>query len=135
LAKKNKKKPKGRKAKVTLPPQKMSPLKGFEDVIDVLLVEQEKKEADSLNIDFEKGHDSYTLYDFLDLERKRLAIIENFLSVKIPNMKAHNQFKILLKSQEDRRFLLRDEVIKRINTENSSFITQMRMIFDQSFKG
>jgi hypothetical protein len=120
--------------KVKLPAKKMKDLKGFQDVIDVFLLEQEKKESESATVEFEKGHDNYSLYDFLDLEQKRLLTIENFLRIKIPNMKAHNQTQILVKKQEDRRFILREEIIKRISAENSSFITQMRMIFDQSFK-
>jgi hypothetical protein len=135
MAKKKKFDPKGPKVKVTLPKNQMDKLKGFEDVIDVFLQEQEQKDSESCNISFDKGHDNYSLYDFLDLERKRLSKIESFLSVKIPNIKTHNQSKIILKNQQDRKFQLREEVIKRIKTNNSSFVTQMRMIFDQSFKG
>ena len=100
-----------------------------------MLQKQEQKDSENSSISFAKGHDNYTLYDFLDLEQKRLTMIESFLSVKVPNMKLHNQSKVILKIQEEKLIQQRDNIIKRIKTNNSSFITQMRMIFDQSFKG
>jgi hypothetical protein len=123
----------GDKAVLKVQKKKKHDLQGFEDVIDGFLVDQELKEIETSNISFEKGHDNYSLYDFLDLERKRLNEVEKFLSIKIPNMKNYNQTKELLKSQDEKRFFMRDDIVKRIKAENSSFISQMRQIFNQAF--
>ena len=136
MAKKKTKKinPEGPKGVLKIPKKKINDLKGFEDVIDVFLSEQELKDTDNSNISFEKGHDNYSLYDFLDLERKRLNEVEKFLSIKIPNMNIHNQTTILLKNQDEKRFFMREDIVNRIKADNSSFITQVRQIFDLAFK-
>ena len=112
----------------------MVDLKGFEDVIDVFLEEQEVIESDKSKISFEKSHDNYSIYDFLDLERKRLCEVENFFSIKIPNMNIHNQTKLLIKNQVEKKTFMKDDIVRRIKAEDSSFINQMRQIFDQAFK-
>ena len=133
--KKNKSlKPDSTPSKIKLPEKKMKELHGFEDVIDGFMVEQEQKVSDKSKKEFDKGHDNYSIYDFLDLERKRLSQLETFFRLKLPNMKQNNQLDVLLKSQRDKRFLLKDDLIKRIKVENSNFIIQMRQLFDQSFK-
>lgn len=122
------------KKALKLPKKKMDEMLGFEEVIDGFITEQEKKKSDQNNKDFEKGHDNYSIYDFLELEKARLGSLESFFRVKLPNMKAHNQLDCIMEKQQEKLFLLREDVVKRIKTKNSSFMTQMKGLFDQSFK-
>ncbi len=126
--------PQGQKIKFKIPTKEMKKIReADQDVIDLFLEEQEKKEIDNSHNNFDKDRDNYNLYDFLDLEKKRLELLKNFLSIKIPNMKSHNQIDLLLKKQYDKKVFLKESVMDKLKTKDSSFLAQMKQIFNQTF--
>ncbi|MCO4793385.1 MAG: hypothetical protein KC493_06730 [Bacteriovoracaceae bacterium] len=122
-----------KKSKLKLPAHKQANLKGFEDVIDIFLEEQEAEERDKNKKEFEKHSSTHELFDFLEKEKNRLDCMDKFFAEKLPNLMNNPQIDLLLKNQNEKAFFKRDEVIKAIKAPKSDFINYISRVFDQSF--
>jgi len=122
-----------KKNKLKIPGGADDNLKGFEDVIDIFLEEQEAEEREKNKIDFEKHASNHEIFDFLGKEKQRLECLDSLFAEKIPNTMNNPQIDLLLKKQQEAAFYKREEVIKTIKTSNSDFLITLGRLFDSSF--
>ena len=114
---------------------KLDEIEGLESIVDSLVDDEEKKIRKRHNKEVEKYGESYELYNYLEVERKRLGILDDFMSNKIPNMKQHSQTQTLVTKQEECRAKLRKELSERMVSKSSRLMKQMAYIFEKSFTG
>jgi hypothetical protein len=122
-----------KKKKLRLPANQQTNMKGFEDVIDIFIEEQEAEEREKNKKDMEKHSANHELYDFLQKEKDRLESLDELFAEKIPNMMNNPQIDILLKKQIEVSYYKKEEVIKAIKAPNSDFLLSIGRLFDSSF--
>lgn len=123
-----------RRGRLRIDKNKAEELRGFEDVIDIILDEEEQKERAQTQKEIERYGDTYELYNYLESERERLEKINQFFSLKVANMQEYSQTAYLLAHQKDVRNRGRKELIEELKRENSLFIKQLNILFSKSFK-
>ena len=113
--------------------KKPSGIEGFEEVIEMWGgdVEKAKKRARSSKDD--TLNEAHLLYNFLEIEQNRLNIIDQFLTTKLDNMVKFNQCKNLTKIQNEKIFLVREELKKKLGQPNSPLNSNLGRIFDTLF--
>lgn len=96
--------------KIIVTHEKETKLTGFEEVYDLFKEKSAEKSENSTKITNDKLADNYDLYDFLEVELKRLHKLNELLTKKLENLKLHPQTKAL--NQEQKKNL--DECRQRL---------------------
>lgn len=121
------------KKKLNIPANKREELKGFEDLMEGFLEENEER-AMKNNLANDKNYDSYKVYNHLELERERVQKLSNMVSRKIPNVIEHNQSKEIIEKFATYNFNLREEIIEELKKFDSGFNKNIRLLFNKAFR-
>jgi hypothetical protein len=113
--------------------EKMDEIKGFEDIMDLVLDEQEQVQAEHKKKELEKYNDTYKLYNFLENEVRRLEKLSQFFGTKLKNYKKFNQTKYISTKQEKICDETKSDLAKRLTPSNSHFNKQLQSLFDSLF--
>lgn len=109
-------------------------LKGFEEVIDLVIEDGERKELERSKKEIEKHGDLHELYNFLENEKSRLSRIDSFFSSKIDNLGGNAQTKSLTKKQFLKIEQLKKTLLPKLVHSESVLQKQLRQIFNSAFK-
>lgn len=116
-----------------LPKEKMVEIKGFEEIMDLVLDEQEQVQAEQKKKELEKYNDTYKLYNFLENEVSRLEKLSQFFGTKLNNYKKFNQTNYIANKQVVISEETKTNLVKRIIPADSHLNTQLKSIFDSLF--
>ena len=119
--------------KKKLSKKQMGELRGFEEVMDMVIEEKEVQFQEKKRKELEKFNDSFELYNFLENETLRIKKLDDFFSYKVPNIKANSQTEELNNRQEERKVHVKDELVNRIVDINSPFHFNLQQIFNLAF--
>lgn len=120
-------------AKKNLPDDVVKSLKGFEEVFDDYLKDEEKKSMDKWEKDKEKKGDQYELANFLELEEKRITSVEKFLTKKVAQQKQFSQAEKLLNLQKERKQLVLLKILPELLDSQSKFKQNLSQIYNSHF--
>lgn len=81
-----------------------------------------------------KQNSGTKLYSTLENEYKRLKRLDSLLSKKMLNIERYPQTKILIKQQANKAHLMKEKIINRIKSDESSFQQKMARIWNTAFK-
>jgi hypothetical protein len=121
------------KKKLKIPEHKKKEIKGFEELMEGFLEEQEEVFYKNQLAD-DKNYDSYKTYNHLELERERTQKLSSMISRKIPNVIEHNQSSELVEKFTVYNYNLKEEVITDIKRFDSTFFKNIRLLFNKSFR-
>ncbi len=108
-------------------------LKGFEDVFDDYLKDEEKKSYDRWEKEREKKGDQYELTNFLELEEKRINVAETFLTKKVSQQQKFSQAEKILQIQEERKLHLLAKILPEVMEDGSNLKTNLSQIYNTHF--
>lgn len=120
-------------AKKNLPDEVIKGLKGFEDVFDDYLKDEERRSMERWEKEKEKKGDQYELANFLELEEKRILHIETFLTKKVAQQKQFSQSEKLLRAQKERRHQLLLKIIPELLENSAKFKINLAKLHDSHF--
>lgn len=120
-------------AKKNLPDDVVKGLKGFEDVFDDYLKDEEKKSFDRWEKEKEKKGDQYELANFLEIEEERIASVEKFLTKKVSQQVNFSQVEKLIHMQAERKNLLYLKLLPELMGANSKFKANLSSLFNSHF--
>ena len=109
-------------------------LKGFEEVVDLVIEDSDRKEIERSKKDIEKRGDLHELYNFLEHEKTRLSRIDSFFSSKVDNLGENAQTQVLIKRQYSRIEQAKETLLPKLSQTDSSLQKQLRQIFNSAFK-
>ena len=109
--------------------QKKGELAGFEEVLDLVgkdgtQIRTTKKEAQI---------EDYEIYDFLEKENARLEKLDQFFTTQMPLIKKYPQTEGLIKKEYDETNLIKDELITKLQREDSPLFHFLNQVFKNSF--
>lgn len=104
-------------------------LKGFEEVSDWIhdntrRIENEKRKM---------RHDPYELYNFLEVENKRLQKLDIFFSDKVSNLVTHSTTEKLCDIQQAQIDQTKSQLWNELHKEESIYLKNCRLLFDKFF--
>lgn len=108
-------------AKKNLPDEVVKGLKGFEEVFDDYLKDEERRSMERWEKEKEKKGDQYELANFLELEEERICHIETFLTKKVAQQKQFSQSDKLINMQKERRRQLLLKIIPELFDQQAKF--------------
>lgn len=120
-------------AKKNLPEEVVKGLKGFEEVFDDYLKDEERRSMERWEKEKEKKGDQYELANFLELEEHRILHVETFLTKKVAQQKQFSQSEKLLKTQNERRQQLLLKLIPEFLEPNAKFKQNLSQIYNAHF--
>ncbi|MBT3583263.1 MAG: hypothetical protein HN509_00035 [Halobacteriovoraceae bacterium] len=109
----------------------LNELKGFEDVLDLIL---DGKSLHTLDKKSQKSHDNYDLYNFLEQESVRLFYIDSFFGSKLKNIERFPQTELLLEKQKGNRSLMKEELTEILGRKDSPLLKHLKGAFESAFK-
>lgn len=119
--------------KKNLPDEVVKGLKGFEEVFDDYLKDEEKRSMERWEKEKEKKGDQYELANFLEMEEKRVLHVETFLTKKVAQQKKFSQAEKLLRNQKERRQQILLKILPELLETNSKFKQNLSQLFNAHF--
>ena len=119
--------------KKNLPDEVVKGLKGFEEVFDDYLKDEEKRSMERWEKEKEKKGDQYELANFLEMEEKRIQHVETFLTKKVAQQKKFSQAEKLLRNQNERRQQILLKILPELLESNSKFKQNLSQLFNAHF--
>ncbi|WP_127715890.1 hypothetical protein [Halobacteriovorax sp. HLS] len=116
-----------------LPKDKIDQIKGFEEIMDLVLDEQEQIQAEQKKKELEKYNDTYQLYNFLENEVIRLEKFSQFFGTKLKNYKKFNQTQYIAKKQTIICDEAKEKLVKRMLPSDSHLNKQLESLFNSLF--
>lgn len=113
--------------------EKLAEIKGFEDIMDLVVNENEKLEVEKKQRESDKMNDSYHLYNYLEDESARLEKLSKFFGTKINNFKNFNQTKHILDKQNEQRAIAKRDLAEYEMRTNSPLNIQLGRLFNSLF--
>ncbi len=113
--------------------EKLDEMKGFEEIMDLVVNEHEKIEIEKKQRESDKINDSYHLYNFLEDEASRLEKLSKFFGTKINNFKNFNQTTHILKKQSQQKALTKSDLAEYEVRTNSPLNIQLGKLFNSLF--
>ncbi|CBW26275.1 hypothetical protein BMS_1412 [Halobacteriovorax marinus SJ] len=113
--------------------EKLDEIKGFEEIMDLVIDEHEKLEVEKKQREAEKLNDSYLLYNFLEDEAHRLEKLSKFFGTKINNYKNFNQTSHILKKQDIQRKQIKKDLVEFQMSEYSPLNKHLEKLFNALF--
>lgn len=111
--------------------EKIKELKGFEELIDFDIQEDNKSNTAKRQV---KDDEEYEMYNYLDSERVRLNLVSEVLTNKLENIKNYSQTQYLYAQQKYRRDQIKKQIIEDHSSENSIFFKNLEVFFNKIFK-
>ena len=111
--------------------EKINELKGFEELIDFDIQEDNKPKTAKRQI---KDDEEYEMYNYLDSERVRLNLVSEVLTNKLENIKNYSQTQYLYAQQKHRRDQIKKKIVESHLSENSIFFKNLEVFFNKIFK-
>ncbi|EQC46041.1 hypothetical protein [Bacteriovorax sp. Seq25_V] len=122
-----------KKTKLNLTPKMKEELKGFEELIEGFLDEQEEQKIKS-QLSNDKNYDSYKNYNHLELERERVQKLSSMISRKIPNVIEHNMSGSIVEKLTSYNYNIKEEIVDEIKKFDSVFNKNIRVLFNKAFR-
>lgn len=119
--------------KIKFNKNKMNDIKGFEEVMDLVLDENGQIEELKKRKELERYNDTYELYNFLENEKIRLEKIDDLFSKKVPNLLIHSQTKRLIQLSKEKKAEAICDLLNKVTPENSYFNQHMDSIYNGAF--
>ncbi|EQC43084.1 hypothetical protein M899_0368 [Bacteriovorax sp. BSW11_IV] len=112
---------------------KMAELKGFEDVMDLILDENEKVEEKKRKRESDKLGEDHEIFNFLEFEVERQKRIDRFYAVKAPNKIKHDQSDKMVEKEVEHRFHLKNKLVLAMMETDSNLIQNLSLLFKHGF--
>lgn len=113
--------------------EKISELKGFEDVMDLILDEHEKIEEKKKKRENDKLSEGHDIYNFLEVESERQRRVDRFYGKKAPNKIKHDQSDKLIEKEVERKFHLKNKLMIDLVDKDSNLIENLSLLFKHGF--
>lgn len=120
-------------SKKFLPKEKVEEIKGFEEIMDLVLDEQEQVEVEKKRKELERYNDTYQLYNFLENEISRLEKLSLFFGKKLANYKKFNQTELILEKQSNKCSDAKIDLIYKLTKEDSHINQSLSSLFNTLF--
>lgn len=122
-----------KKTKLNLSPKMKEELKGFEELIEGFLDEQDEQKVKS-QLSNDKNYDSYKNYNHLELERERVQKLSSMISRKIPNVIEHNMSGSIVEKLTSYNYNIKEEIVDEVVKFDSIFNKNIRVLFNKAFR-
>ncbi len=119
--------------KKNLPEELVKGLKGFEDVFDDYLKNEEKRKIERWEQEREKKGDQYELANFLEIEEKRIEAVETFLTKKVSQQLNFSQADKIANIQLERKKQLLLKIIPEIMSDESNLKKNLSAMYNAHF--
>ncbi len=122
-----------KKTKLNLTGKMKEELKGFEDLIEGFLDEQEEQKIKS-QLSNDRNYDSFKNYNHLELERERVQKLSSMISRKIPNVIEHNMSGNIVEKLTSYNYNIKEEIVDEVKKFDSIFNKNIRVLFNKAFR-
>lgn len=120
--------------KLRIHPSKHKEMRGFEDVVDFLTIDDIKKLENEGKQARLKDDSGMNLYSFLDDELKRLRKIDQLFTHTLGTATTYEQSNILIKKSEGTIELLHAEIINKILNDNEDpILRNFEILWNSTF--
>ncbi|OUR97151.1 hypothetical protein A9Q84_12555 [Halobacteriovorax marinus] len=113
--------------------EKIKEMKGFEEIMDLVIDEEDQVEVEKKRKEIEKYNDTYQLYNFLENENARLEKLALFFGKKLNNYQKFNQTNLILEKQSTKCSDSKSELIKKLVREDSHINNSLSTLFNTLF--
>jgi len=108
-------------------------MKGFEEIMDLIIDDNEKLEVENQRRNADKANDSYQLYNFLEDESNRLEKLSQFFGTKINNFKDFNQTDFINQKQTEQKKRIKNDLANLQSNKNSPLNMHLGRLFNSLF--
>lgn len=108
-------------------------IKGFEEIMDLVVNEHEKLEVEKNQRESDKLNDSYVLYNYLEEEYHRLEKLSTFFGAKIKNYEEFNQTEHILLKQNQQKSQTKSDLADFQTKDRSPLNKHLEKIFNSLF--
>ena len=108
-------------------------LKGFEDIFEDYVENEEEKERRRIEKTSAKSTENYELQNFLEEENSRLSNIESFFTKKIPAKVNFSQTENLILEQMRKKMILTEKLIAEFSRTEGQLQKNLSAMFNAHF--
>lgn len=113
--------------------EKLNDMKGFEEIMDLVVDDNEKLELENKKRNDDKVNDSYQLYNFLEDESNRLEKLSQFFGTKISNFKEFDQTEFIRSKQSEQKKQTKSELAEFQARKESPLNMHLGRLFNSLF--